>query len=214
MVLVKITDVCNQMLLFAMCGVAAGVSAITGRQYEDTATRHPMFLSVSPSDFWGRRWNTLIHAGLKQGVYKPVRFYYTNNNATWGYLAAFVASGIIHEWVWIVLFFTTDVEQIELQSGVCQTCYRAAYGKQVLFFGWNGLLLVWEQSEWGQGLLRTLKQYLPRLVLGHFVVLLSLPVGHLFTGDLAESGEFQHAQLGFFSIKVMTNQIAAAAAPI
>jgi hypothetical protein len=38
----------------------------------DVFSGQPLFLSKSPSDFWGKRWNRLIHSILKDSVYKPV----------------------------------------------------------------------------------------------------------------------------------------------
>ena len=47
-----------------MLGVAAGISLMTG--FSTVAVMHsPMTESSSPSDFWGRRWNRMIHAVLK-----------------------------------------------------------------------------------------------------------------------------------------------------
>lgn len=59
-------------LVFSMNGVGSIIQVVGGFQTED-AVNNPMFGSISPSDFWGNRWNKLIHRGLKQGVYKPVR---------------------------------------------------------------------------------------------------------------------------------------------
>ena len=36
------------------------------------AFRTPMFLSTSPKDFWGRRWNLIIHRTLKRLCFKPL----------------------------------------------------------------------------------------------------------------------------------------------
>jgi hypothetical protein len=57
--------------------------------------RNPMFLSKSPSDFWSRRWNLLIHRVLKGGVYKPIRKHF--KSAALASIAAFMASGAFHE---------------------------------------------------------------------------------------------------------------------
>eukprot|EP00546_Thalassionema_frauenfeldii_P012146 CAMPEP_0178918672 /NCGR_PEP_ID=MMETSP0786-20121207/13954_1 /TAXON_ID=186022 /ORGANISM="Thalassionema frauenfeldii, Strain CCMP 1798" /LENGTH=58 /DNA_ID=CAMNT_0020592403 /DNA_START=719 /DNA_END=892 /DNA_ORIENTATION=+ len=56
---------------------------------------NPLFTSRSPSDFWGRRWNLLVHSLLKGGIFKPVRKYFSSTVAT---VAAFLASGALHEW--------------------------------------------------------------------------------------------------------------------
>jgi hypothetical protein len=35
--------------------------------------KSPILEATSPSDFWGRRWNVLVHAVMKRGLYKPAR---------------------------------------------------------------------------------------------------------------------------------------------
>jgi len=63
---------------------------------------NPMLKSKSPSDFWGRRWNVLVHNGLKNGVYKPTRKH--TSSKLLAVVATFVVSGIIHEYVDYVMF--------------------------------------------------------------------------------------------------------------
>ena len=67
----------------------------------DKIVINPMFKSRSPSDFWGRRRNTIVHHGLKNGAYKPVSKF--TNTRTMSVLASFVVSGVIHEYVNLVL---------------------------------------------------------------------------------------------------------------
>jgi len=61
-------------LSLSMKGISLLMQTIGGCQTE-AVTNQPLFASKSPSDFWSNRWNKLIHTGIKQGVYKPVRFY-------------------------------------------------------------------------------------------------------------------------------------------
>eukprot|EP01083_Nonionella_stella_P193692 715077_1 len=61
----------------------------------------PMFLSTSPSDFWTKRWNMLIHNLLKRGIYKPIRRHCSIFLAT---AAVFIFSGVMHEWVVHICF--------------------------------------------------------------------------------------------------------------
>jgi hypothetical protein len=61
-----------------------------------TMMLNPLFESTSPSDFWGRKWNMVVHGILKRGVYKPVRTKYPRFVAS---LATFTASGLFHEWL-------------------------------------------------------------------------------------------------------------------
>eukprot|EP00578_Thalassiosira_sp_NH16_P019514 CAMPEP_0181086972 /NCGR_PEP_ID=MMETSP1071-20121207/6030_1 /TAXON_ID=35127 /ORGANISM="Thalassiosira sp., Strain NH16" /LENGTH=586 /DNA_ID=CAMNT_0023168841 /DNA_START=17 /DNA_END=1774 /DNA_ORIENTATION=+ len=73
---------------FAICGLA-GILTLD-------AFDSPMFKSTSVSDFWGRRWNRLVHGVLKRGVYKPVRKYSSKTIAA---LSTFIVSGILHEYI-------------------------------------------------------------------------------------------------------------------
>jgi hypothetical protein len=179
-----------------MSGISAVVKLLTGKEYQDTVSDYPMFRSTSPRDFWGRRWNLLIHHGLKQGVYKPVRWHTSNKYVA--SLAAFVMSGIQHEIVWRIMFFQTNGEMAD--GDHCTTCYHSAFGKQLWFFGWNGVLIVLEHlaGPW----FVFLKLYLHPLVISHLVVFLSLPVGHLFAGDIVCGGYFEHLRFAFALVKV------------
>ena len=203
--------VMNLVLGLSLSGVSALSSLLMlGRvQCDSNIIDNPMFASKSPSDFWGRRWNKLIHHGLKHGIYKPVRA--ATNNATIAAVSAFVFSGLLHEYVWSVLFYKTTTQTIEEQQlGVecCPSCYCDSWiGKQLLFFGWNGVLISLEYMFGNQ--ISKLVQPVPQLLKSHLVVLLSLPVGHLFTADLTMSGFFEHMQQCLPFIKIVpipTNQ--------
>jgi hypothetical protein len=164
---------------FSLSGVSALVQALGGFQCE-IVVDHPLFLSTSVSDFWGRRWNTLVHAGLKNGVYKPVRS--CSNSRSMAAIATFLASGIIHEYVWYLLFYT-NIHQDRV--------YVPLFGKQLLFFGWNGILLVMEYAVGWEKLVSAI----PKPIVTLLVVLMALPVGHLFTGDMIKGGYFSSLQL-------------------
>lgn len=171
------------------CGVLA--SLLSGVAFDGTITDHPMFLSTSPSNFWGRRWNSLIHTGLKQGVYKPVRW--RTGNRTLASITAFVASGIYHELVWKILFTPTSAQladgMMPYDPKCCLSCYCYGWhGKQMVFFCWNGILIALEYLI-GEHVGKA-THFLPQWLLNHLVVVLSLPVGHLFTADLTKAGYF------------------------
>lgn len=183
----------NVSLSLSMTGVSSLGGLLTGVQMDDRVTHHPMLLSESVSEFWGRRWNNLIHVGLKQGVYKPVRA--ATHSKFMASIAAFVVSGICHEYVWTILYVPSSA-QIEDGNGTmscCPSCYCQSWvGKQLIFFGWNGILIALEYLL-GKNVLRYTR-WLPRLMRCHLVVLLSLPVGHLFTYDITQAGYFSHLQ--------------------
>ena len=63
----------------------------------DDAMSNPLLTATSPSDFWGRKWNLIVHSVLKNGVFKPV--YNFTYNRPLAVLSCFVASGLFHEWI-------------------------------------------------------------------------------------------------------------------
>ena len=135
---------------------------------------NPMLKSKSVTDFWGRRWNMLVHRGLKNGVYKPTRK--TTDSRMGAVLATFVASGILHEYVNYALF---------------EDAYRTGEWKQMLFFGWNGVLLLLEYTIGHWSIFRKLSNKLPPFLVTALVLCLALPLAHLFTGPYIKNGWFE-----------------------
>lgn len=143
---------------------------------------NPIFESSSPSDFWGRRWNRVIHNCLKEGVYKPIR--QAGGSPAVAVAGSFLASGLFHEWLIPVVF--TDIDG-----------YRQRPGYTLLFFGWNGILVCIEavlcNNKW---LVRTAHR-LPKPVRTLLVLLLALPVGHLFCDPYVRSDFFHQGGVAF-----------------
>ena len=135
--------------------------------------RNPMLKSTSPSEFWGRRWNMHVHNGLKNGVYKPVRRQFSSRSLA--VVATFLVSGVIHEYVNIVLFSDKDVQ---------------FKWKQMIFFGWNGVLILLEYLVGHWNVFRWLSKNIPQLFITALVILSALPLAHLFTGDWIKGGYF------------------------
>jgi hypothetical protein len=134
---------------------------------------NPMLRSKSPSDFWGKRWNMVVHKGLKNGAYKPVRKY--TNSRVLAVIATFLVSGIIHEYVNLVLFFDRGI-QFEW--------------KQILFFSWNGFLILLEYAVGGTYLFQWISKNLPSVLVTTMVVSTALPLAHFFTGAWIKGGYF------------------------
>ena len=137
--------------------------------------QNPMFKSTSVSEFWGRRWNLSVHKGLKNGVYKPTLKY--SSSKLLGALVTFVVSGIIHEYVNFVLFYRNDI-----------TGQFTSSWNQIMFFGWNGVLLALEHciSHWA--IFKWMTRNLPQFVITALVLCCALPLAHLFTGDYIGKG--------------------------
>ena len=159
-----------------------------------------MFMSTSPSDFWGRQWNSLGHILLKRGFYKPTRK--LTGSPIVGALATFVASGLIHEWASYVLFHTSRQETVP-PDGVY---HSPVFGKQMGFFGWNGVLVMLEYMVVANGIGKAqrewMSRHLPRVAVGILVVITALPTGHWMTGDLVTLNFFPHLSLAFPKVVV------------
>jgi hypothetical protein len=167
-------------LVFSMNGTALIIQILAGFQTSPVVD-NPMFASMSPSDFWGKRWNSLIHRGLKQGVYKPIIAATGSKNLAT--MSAFLVSGLAHEYVWCVMFYTSSHDSVH------QYVPNPMFGKTMIFFGWNGNLLLFE--HWvGREYWASLVKPIPRIVVSLVVCLMALPVGHLFTGDFRSGGYF------------------------
>ena len=144
---------------------------------------NPILQSKSPSDFWGRKWNMLIHNGLKNGVYKPVRKYLSSKLL--GVVATFLVSGILHEYINHVMFFEANSSN----SATTTTTYRFSW-KQIIFFGWNGLLILLEYTIGHWKIFDRMAKTLPNMLRSLLVLCCALPLAHLFVGDWIQRGYF------------------------
>jgi len=140
---------------------------------------NPMFTSKSPSDFWGRKWNMQIHSTLKRSIFKPARKYFSKKIAV---AATFFVSGLLHEYV--VLIFYRDAT------------LTPSYGKNMIFFGWNGVLILLESIVGRLAIFQWMGKRLPGPLISVLVVLTALPFAHWFLQDWIAIGYFQHFQLG------------------
>jgi Membrane bound O-acyl transferase family len=144
-------------------GLVFVTAVISGRQVERLMD-NPIFASASPSDFWGRRWNLLIHACLKNGVYKPLRRHVGASPAV-ATLAAFAASAAFHEWLLLACFCHFDNR----------------YGMTTLFFLWQAVLVTVDGLIGNSKACRAFARLVPvgplRTAL---VIMCGLPVAHLF----------------------------------
>jgi len=173
-------------LSLSMNGISLLMQTIGGCQTE-AVTNQPLFASKSPSDFWSNRWNKLIHTGIKQGVYKPVRFYSGSNDLA--VLVSFAVSGLFHEYVWLLMFRCNSHEDENVPR-------LLRFGKSMLFFGWNGSLVLMEYAIGRERWENFVRKY-PKPLVTFAVVMMVLPVSHLFTGDMVAGGYFAHVKLYF-----------------
>ena len=142
--------------------------------------RNPMLEATSPSDFWGRRWNVLVHLVLKRSVYKPVRRFAPAAVAS---LAVFVASGLFHEWiVHAVLIYGRPAESVE---GVL-------LGSNTAFFVWNALVIASERMLAGSKGISSFGRTIPSCLIPFFIIMTSLPMAHWFGGPYLNADYFGH----------------------
>ena len=152
---------------------------------------NPMLRSRTPSDFWGRRWNLLVHNGLKNGVYKPTRKRTASKLVA--VAATFLASGILHEYCNLVMFTgfggTDGTDPTEGGGDDGDDAYRFRW-EQILFFGWNGILIALEHTIGHWSIFQWTSRNLPSVLVTVLVVSSALPLAHLFMGDYIRYGYF------------------------
>jgi len=173
-----------------------------------------IFGSTSPSDFWGRRWNLVVHNEIKRGIYLPARRYFPKTVAA---MATFFASGLMHEFMNAVLFYTHDSERNS--NGICNdkyndndnyhnyhfhhSCFYPIYGKNMILFSWCGFIVLIEQLYGGDDkcrVFRWINNCVPQIVITALLIMTVLPMCHLLSGDWVVGGFFAHMAPGFVTI--------------
>jgi hypothetical protein len=157
---------------------------------------NPLWASTSPTDFWGRKWNLMIHNILKGGAFLPARKFVSTPVAV---LLSFVASGLIHDYVWVAIFYHHG-HQKDPDTGVCNNCFSPIPLKLTAFFLWNGIVMMLEKPL-GKLPPFTWFARLPLPLLSTLVVFTALPVSHWYTGDWVVGGYFADFTLALWRIK-------------
>ena len=152
---------------------------------------NPLLESKSPIDFWGKRWNTLIHTVLKNGVYKPLR--QLGAHRLGAILGTFVASGVFHEWLLgVALVYDDRFVHSERRYSSTPTL-----GGAIVFFAWQALLIGAEMAIGKTAVVQTLSKQLPQSLKTALVVVSGLPLAHFFLEPYMTSGFFfQHGNTG------------------
>lgn len=140
--------------------------------------RSPIIEATSPSDFWGRRWNVLVHAVMKRGLYKPIRR--RTNSALIASLAVFVASGAFHEWLVHACFL----------YGKSYNRNDVRIGSQTAFFVWNFVVVAIEGVLLRNERFANFGKMVPRWLIPSLIVMTSLPVAHWFGVPYKNGGFF------------------------
>jgi hypothetical protein len=146
----------------------------------------PLTKATSPSDFWGNRWNRMVSSGLKRGVFVPLRkATFSRPTAA---LATFAVSGLIHEYILIVMSINTNDQQATSLIN---------YGHQLAFFLWNGTVLILEHLLKGHAVVTWIQTHFPAPIRTALVLLTVLPVAMLFTEAYVDNNFYAHYALGF-----------------
>lgn len=140
---------------------------------------NPMIEATSPSDFWGRRWNVLVHAVMKRGVYKPVRKH--SSSPVLASLAVFVASGLFHEWL---------VHAVFLYHRPASSTSGVLLGSNTAFFVWNFGVIVMEKMLSGSKYVRSIGKMVPNVLIPFMIIMTSLPMAHWFGNPYLHGGFF------------------------
>ena len=163
------------------------VQVITGYKVL-RSMRNPMLEATSPSDFWGRRWNLIVHNVMKRGVYKPVRKYL--NSVTLASLMVFVASGLFHEWL-----VHAVVVYGRMLSG------NVHIGSNSAFFIWNFKVIMIERLIVGSNIVQSLGRITPRPIVTLAIIMSSLPVAHWFGNPYLNGGFFSDYEKCVFLLR-------------
>lgn len=202
---------------------------VFGEQIKGYATKptfnNPLFKSRSIREFWGKRWDLMIHRILKHGAFLPARKAFADAHVgnLMGTLAAFLASGLLHEYSWAVIFY-----QYREDEGECDNCYSPLPLKLTCFFLYNALTMTSKCVElvcciffgkisdsssilWYYYYIISVEHYYgrhitffeswPSIIVSTMLVLTAIPVSHWYSGDWVVGGFFDDFAIGLWHIK-------------
>mmetsp|Transcript_10122 Transcript_10122/g.13375 ORF Transcript_10122/g.13375 Transcript_10122/m.13375 type:complete len:415 (-) Transcript_10122:151-1395(-) len=161
-----------------------GVSLMSGLKTVDV-NDNPLSKSQSPSEFWNKRWNTLVSHGLKRGVFVPLRR--AGFSKPFAALATFVSSGLMHEYLLLIINF----------NEIKETGTISFSGAHLAFFAWNGVVLGAEHYCKDWSIIHWISNNFPRPIKTALVICTVLPLAHLFTQEYVDSGFYSSLGIGF-----------------
>jgi hypothetical protein len=177
-----------QLYLSTFIGALCALVAVVLRVKVKDGMKNPLFQASSPSDFWSRRWNLIVHGVLKRGVFKPVYKYSSKFVAL---LATFLASGLFHEFILIAIHPS-------------HLNFKPALGKNTAFMMWNAGIIVLESYIGGARVFVWIKNNLPKPIVTILVLCTAMPVAHWFLHPYTKSDVFQiHGAICAPMIKLM-----------
>ena len=164
----------------------------------------PLTKSRSPTEFWTKRWNIMIHRLLKSGIYKPAAKFFSTRIAI---LITFIVSGVYHDYVWQVMFHNVSSKR-DPTTGECVVpkgfkdnhCYEPIFGRVTAFFGIVCIAMFLERPVASMFKGTSLPK-LPTFVIAQLLLLPHLPFVHWYGGDWMIGGFFEHLSIAFFRIR-------------
>ena len=150
--------------------------------------KNPIFSSKCPSEFWGKRWNLVVHGLLKRGVFKPSMF--CTSSKVFAMVNTFFVSGVLHEWM--------------LHIMVTNESYIPKYGYSTMFFLWNALFIAIEIFTKDTKVISLASSFIPQPLATALLVCCVLPIAHWFADDYINSGYFDHMSYAFLLVNIKT----------
>jgi len=136
-----------------------------------TPMRQPMLFSSSVRDFWGRRWNLLIHRLMHRSFFVPLA---SKIGPRAGAISAFIVSGLFHEYMWLVTNYWEEGYKV---------------GMPLAFFAAQIVICTIEVIS-RRSALGAAARSLPAVVQTALTTLAILPFGPLFLQGLLVGGFF------------------------
>lgn len=118
------------LVVAGLCNVSAVKLSLRGLDYDDAF--HSPFASLSPGEFWGRRWNSVVSHLLHRYVFLPVG---GRRHPLRGMWVAFAVSGAFHELVMDVgtlKFNGGMLAYFLLQGGLVAATSRSRFFRRIV----------------------------------------------------------------------------------
>ena len=164
--------------------------------YTEPIFLNPILQSRSVREFWGQRWNLVIHRLLKHGVLRPARQYVSTTMAIG---LAFFVSGLLHDFTWAIVFYPHSTDTCRTCDVCPATCFTPKPFKVTAFFLYCGLCMLLERQVVAK--YTTFTQALPTILVAQLVLLTGLPVAHWYTGDWLVGGMFRDFSTAVFLVR-------------
>jgi len=190
------------MCVLTFCNLALGFGLTAlGNKLQGYSTEpifiNPLFASRTPTEFWTKRWNIMVHRLLKYGVFFPAKRIVQSSQLS--LLITFVVSGLYHDYAWLVNFYNT--QHNNCNDDTCHEYHTPLFGTKTLFFLTTGLIMLLERPVSKLPVVTTLAEKLPTFIISTLMVLVHVPVSHWYYGDWVVGGYFNQMAVGLWHIK-------------